>query len=56
MAIKIDTAIRYTKKAEWVGDRFKEREIANAVRQETQGYDIDIQKVMELAMAQREYQ
>lgn len=56
LAIKIDTAIRYTKKAEWVGDRFKEREIANAVRQETQGYDIDIQKVMELAMAQREYQ
>lgn len=56
LAIKIDTAIRYTKKAEWVGDRFKEREIANAVRQETKGYDIDIQKVMELAMAQREYQ
>jgi len=56
LAIKIDTAIRYTKKAEWVGDRFKEREIANAVRQETQGYNIDIQKVMELAMAQREYQ
>jgi type I restriction enzyme R subunit len=56
LVIKIDSAIRYTKKAEWVGDRFKEREIANAVREETKGYDIDIQKVMELAKAQREYQ
>lgn len=28
LANKIDTAIRYTKKADWVGDRFKEREIA----------------------------
>lgn len=29
LATKIDSAIRYTKKADWVGDRFKEREIAN---------------------------
>ncbi|MDX7568985.1 hypothetical protein SJ550_26295, partial [Serratia marcescens] len=25
LATKIDSAIRYTKKADWVGDRFKER-------------------------------
>jgi type I restriction enzyme R subunit len=55
LAVKIDSAIRYTKKADWVGDRFKEREIANAVREETKGYGVDIQSVMELAKAQKEY-
>ncbi|MCC4264752.1 HsdR family type I site-specific deoxyribonuclease [Oceanimonas baumannii] len=52
---KIDSAIRFTKKADWVGDRFKEREIANAVREETSGYDVDIKQVMELAKAQKDY-
>jgi type I restriction enzyme R subunit len=56
LASKIDCAIRYTKKAEWVGDRFKEREIANAVREETAGYEVNIQSVIELAKAQKEYQ
>jgi len=55
LATKIDSAIRYTKKADWVGDRFKEREIANAVREETAGYDIDIASVMDLAKAQKDY-
>ncbi|EPD9603550.1 type I restriction endonuclease subunit R, partial [Escherichia coli] len=55
LATKIDSAIRYTKKADWVGDRFKEREIANAVREETTGYEVDIQGVMKLAKAQKEY-
>lgn len=55
LVTKIDTAIRYTKKADWVGDRFKEREIANAIREETAGYEVDIQQVMELAKAQKEY-
>lgn len=32
---------------------FKEREIANAVREETAGYEVDIQDVMELAKAQK---
>ena len=56
LVTKIDTAIRYTKKADWMGDRFKEREIANAVRQETVGYDVDIQRVIDLAKAQKDYQ
>jgi len=56
LATKIDSAIRYTKKADWVGDRFKERELSNAVREETAGYDVDIHAVMELAKAQKEYQ
>jgi type I restriction enzyme R subunit len=55
LATKIDSAIRYTKKADWVGDRFKEREIANAIRQETAGYEVDMLFVMELAKAQKDY-
>uniref|UniRef100_UPI00300AF02C hypothetical protein n=1 Tax=Acinetobacter guillouiae TaxID=106649 RepID=UPI00300AF02C len=55
LATKIDSVIRYTKKADWVGDKFKEREIAFAIQQDTKGYDIDMQSVMELVKAQREY-
>ncbi|WP_375185899.1 type I restriction endonuclease subunit R [Pseudoalteromonas sp.] len=55
LTTKIDTAVRYTKKADWLGDRFKEREIANAVREEAAGYDINIVDVMELIKAQKEY-
>ncbi len=55
LATKIDSAIRLTKRADWVGDRFKEREIANAIRQETASYEIDIASVIELAKAQKEY-
>jgi type I restriction enzyme R subunit len=55
LTTKIDTAVRYTKKAEWLGDRFKEREIANAIRQETASYEVDIIDVMELVKAQKEY-
>lgn len=56
LATKIDSAIRYTKKADWIGDRFKEREIANALREETAGYEVDIEALMELAKAQKDYQ
>ena len=56
LANKIDAAIRYTKKADWVGDRFKEREIANAIREEAAGYNVDIAAVLELAKNQRDYQ
>ena len=55
LATKIDSAIRYTKKADWVGDRFKEREIANAIRDETGGYEVDITRVLEIAKAQKGY-
>ena len=56
LTAKIDAAIRYTKKADWHGDRFKEREIANAIREEVAGYDINIVEIMELVKAQKEYQ
>ena len=55
LVTKLDAAIRYTKKADWVGDRFKERELANAIRDEAGDYDLDIVQVMDLVKAQKEY-
>lgn len=55
LATKIDAAVRYTKKADWYGDRFKEREIANAIREETAEYAVNIVQVMELVKAQKDY-
>lgn len=39
-----------------VGDRFKEREVANAIRTEVTGYNVDVNNIVELAKNQREYQ
>lgn len=55
LATKLDTTIRLTKRADWVDDRFKEREIANAIREETAGYEVDVAEVMELAKSQKDY-
>lgn len=55
LANKIDNVIRRTKRADWVGDRFKERELAHAIHEETISYNIDVKQVMELAKVQPEY-
>lgn len=55
LAAKIDSTIRLTKRADWIGDRFKERELMNALAQEVQDEGVDIRKVVELAKAQKEY-
>ncbi len=55
LATKIDTTIRLTKRAEWIGDRFKERELMNALNEEIKDYDIDVKQVVELAKTQKEY-
>ena len=56
LALRIDTAVRYTKKADWIGNKFKEREVARAVREEAAGYNVNLDQVMELLKNQREYQ
>ncbi|MEO0373747.1 MAG: HsdR family type I site-specific deoxyribonuclease [Cyanobacteria bacterium P01_A01_bin.17] len=56
LVTRIDTAVRYTKKADWIGNKFKEREVANAVREESAGYNVDLKSVMELLKNQSEYQ
>ena len=46
LALRLDKVVRYTKKDGWVGHKFKEREVAYAVRR-TLG-DVDDQKVIEV--------
>ncbi|WP_010251578.1 HsdR family type I site-specific deoxyribonuclease [Pantoea agglomerans] len=55
LVIKIDTAVRQTKKADWYGDRFKEREISFAIAEEIKGYSVTVADVMALVKAQKEY-
>jgi type I restriction enzyme R subunit len=54
-AIAIDRAIRDVKKADWRGNRFKEREIRNAIRAEVDGDDALADELFEIVKAQREY-
>lgn len=37
------------------GLQFKEREIANAIREEVASYEVNIEEVMSLIKAQKEY-
>ncbi|MBD2068908.1 HsdR family type I site-specific deoxyribonuclease [Leptolyngbya sp. FACHB-671] len=56
LVLRIDTAVRYTKKEGWIGNRFKEREVANAIRTEIGERNINVSDVLELVKNQREYQ
>ena len=55
LVLIIDKTIQQTKKADWVGNRFKEREIIKHLKDATEGSKLDIEKVMVLAKAQKEY-
>lgn len=55
LVTQIDSAICLTKKADWIGDRVKERELANAIRKVINDESLDIQMIMSLVKAQEEY-
>ncbi len=55
LAIKVDTAVRYTKKDDWRGNRFKEREIKNVIREELGEYELRTDDIFELVKNQRDY-
>lgn len=60
LVARVDAAVIMTKKSDWIGDRFKEKEVANAVRHEIKGkyvdgQEIDIFDLMNLVKAQKEY-
>ena len=55
LAIRIDTAIRHTKKANWVGNTFKEREVKNAIREEIGEYKVNLDEIVDLVKEQDEY-
>jgi len=55
LVTRIDTAIRYTKKADWKTNRFKRRDVEHAVREELGDYDVEVSEVIELVKNQLEY-
>jgi type I restriction enzyme R subunit len=55
LAILVDAAVKAHKKDGWAGHRMKERELASVVRQRVQGYEVDLDRLMELLKNQEEY-
>ncbi len=54
-ALALDLAIRAVKKADWRDNRFKEREIRNAIRAELGDNEALVDSVFEIVKAQRDY-
>jgi type I restriction enzyme R subunit len=54
-ALALDRAIRQVKKADWRGNRFKEREVRNAINDVLGNDDALVHRVFEIVKAQREY-
>jgi type I restriction enzyme, R subunit len=54
LAVGVDDAIRGVKKADWRGNRFKEREVRNAIRS-VLGDDSRVDQVFEMVKNQRDY-
>ncbi|MGB3632985.1 MAG: hypothetical protein WA982_02980, partial [Rubrobacteraceae bacterium] len=55
VAVRVDTAVRYTRKDDWRGNNFKEKEVLNAVREELGEYETRADEIFELVKNQREY-
>ncbi|NOR71520.1 MAG: HsdR family type I site-specific deoxyribonuclease [Methylomarinum sp.] len=55
LVARIDTAVRYTKKADWKQNRFKMRDVENAVKEELGEYGENLEGVIELIKNQSEY-
>ncbi len=54
-ALALDEAVRRVRKADWRGNRIKEREVRNAVRRALGGDDALTERIFEIVKAQREY-
>ncbi len=54
-ALALDRAIRHVKKADWRGNRFKEREVRNAIKEVLGDVDILVERMFEIVKAQRDY-
>jgi type I restriction enzyme R subunit len=54
-AVALDAAIRRVKKADWRGNRFKEREVRNAIRSVLGEHDALVDRIFEIVKAQRDY-
>ncbi|MBA3426935.1 MAG: HsdR family type I site-specific deoxyribonuclease [Rubrobacter sp.] len=55
VAIRVDTAVRYVRKDDWRGNRFKEKEVFGAVHEELGKYEARDEEIFEIVKNQREY-
>ncbi|MDP9349486.1 MAG: HsdR family type I site-specific deoxyribonuclease, partial [Gemmatimonadota bacterium] len=55
LAVQIDTAVRYTKKDGWRDNRFKMREVLNAIRNELGTEGSKAEEILEVVKHQHEY-
>jgi len=55
LAVRLDASIRAVKKADWRGNRFKEREVRNAILAQLGKGDDRVDRIFELVKAQRDY-
>ena len=55
LTLRIDTAVRQTKREGWVGKRLKEREVKYAIQEAATDCSIDLEQVLELVKNQHEY-
>ena len=55
LALSLDRAIRAVKKADWRGNRFKEREVRLAIESQLGGKEELVEKIFEIVKAQRDY-
>ncbi len=56
LVLQIDTAVRLTKKDDWISNRFKVKEVRNALITAVGDRDVDIDELLELVKNQHEYQ
>ena len=54
-ALALDSAIRHVKKADWRGNRFKEREVRNAVKSVLGDDESLVNMIFDIVKAQRDY-
>jgi type I restriction enzyme R subunit len=54
-ALALDRAIRRVKKADWRGNRFKEREVRNAIRSEIGPDEVLVGTIFDIVKSQRDY-
>lgn len=54
-ALALDRAIRQVKKADWRGNRFKEREVRNAIRSELGDNEALVESIFEIVKNQHDY-
>jgi len=57
LVVRVDTAVRYTKEAHWVGDRMKERKVRRALKKELpDASDEQLDDLLTLIKNQTDYQ